>query len=675
MNLRRFALSVLGCIFAIACASSDSKARTEQTQSKFVPLPKGLKGLAGAYTDPRYLTRLEFGQHSHWIQPWRSFLETVPAQQFLEGVGVGFPNSEAINPDLVAQMLSKNGFRNVRVEIGWSEIGLEESNINSVERLTNVLEACKRWNLRPLILLNLHQGVPGSVKMFDRLVTQNAPPGGTHVSLESTAGLVVGRSGFSNLTDYWAAEALITRIEGKTVTLSKPLPKAIAAGTRAAMATLKYRPFSKPGSADYNETLEGWKRYVGTVAGFVARKLGTAGTASLGFDLEIYNELTFGQHFLYINDYYEPRLQVYDDESIWENLVAATAGYVAQHPSRFAGVGLSNGFSNTIPWTASSTQPERISAINKHPYAGEKRFPANETEGIKLGQNGQPTTVIPNYAVPNYTALLPEYFATAIQTETLLRDSAPFNTNIYETVHGRFGRGKDKPVSMWITEVNIQPKEVGVNDPTAARALKAKSAARYFSFFLNKGISKLQLYSAAEGDGKDIGFSLLQENFIRYAEKNAVYPVDDAAYTSPALLVTRRITDLFKRELDPRLTRTRPLEVRSVRDTHNHVQFAGVGGQPPLYNREVLSVLPYQVNKKRFIVGYYVMTRDVRLTLEPEEYTVELGGLNPVGAELSVYDPFTNAIVPLNVHALGPNKLVVSLSATDYPRFLVVEER
>ena len=50
-------------------------------------------------------------------------------------------------------------------------------------------------------------------------------------------------------------------------------------------------------------------------------------------------------------------------------------------------------------------------------------------------------------------------------------------------------------------------------------------------------------------------------------------------------------------------------------------------------------------------------------------------GCCSVGAELSVYDPFTDASVPLKLHTLEANKLVVSLSATDYPRFLVVEER
>ena len=319
------------------------------------PLPQGLHGLAGAYTDASYLTAFDFGLHSHWRQPWRSFLETVPAQQFLDGVGIGFSLNSDLSPDLVAHMLSTNGFRNVRIEVGWGAVNVEdESVLNNAEQLSEVLVACKRWNLRPLILLNLHQGAPGPMKTFGRRVTQDAAEGATQLRLDSTKGLLVGRSGLSDLSDSWAAEALITGIDGDAVTLSKPLPLALKAGTQVKMATLSYLPFTVPGGPDYTATMSGWTRYVGTVAGFVTRALGTAGQPDLGFDLEVYNELTFGTHFLYINDYYQPPLEQYEDESIWDNLMAATAGYLDEHPAQFAGVGLSNGFSNTIPWTASS---------------------------------------------------------------------------------------------------------------------------------------------------------------------------------------------------------------------------------------------------------------------------------------------------------------------------------
>jgi hypothetical protein len=635
------------------------------------PLPQGLRGLAGAYTDASYLTAFDFGQHSHWRQPWRSVLETVAAHQFLDGIGIGFPAGGDLAPDLVARMLSKNGIRNVRIEIGWGAVNAEnESVLNNAEQLSEVLAACKRWKLRPLILLNLNQGVPAPLKMFDHTVTQDAPKGSRELHLDSTDGLVVGRSGLSDLTDYWAAEALITAISGDTVTLSKPLPFELKAGVKAKMATLKYRPFSVPGSADYKATLDGWTRYVGTVAGFAANTLGTVGQADLGFDLEVYNELTFGAHFLSINDYYDPPLATYEEDSIWDNLMAATAEYAEQRPAEFAGVELSNGFANTIPWTASSRQPTRVGALSKHPYAGVKQFPADERDGERLGQDGKPTQ-----AVPNYTALFPEYYGSGLQTETLMRDSAPLNTDIYGTVHGRFGRGPAAPVGVWITEVNIQPTEAGVTDPGAALALKARSALRYFAFYLNKGVNKVQLYAAADSQGGDAGYSVLQDNFVRYARSNTTYPDDDSAYTSPALSAVRRMTDVFKVGLDPDLRQTRPLQVRSVRDGHDHVQFAATGDQPPLHNREVLAVLPYQVNARRFVIAYYVMTRDVRVPLPAEDYTLDLDGLKAVGAQFSAYDPLTGQAVPIKVHVAEQNRLVLSLPATDTPRLLTVQEQ
>jgi hypothetical protein len=649
-------------------AGSDWRRTASQ---QVAPIPP-LHGLAGPYTDPRSLTGIEFGQHSHWLQPWRSVLETVPAAQFLSGVGVGFPAAGDLDPELVARMLSSNGVRTVRVEIGWGNLDFgDESKLNTAEHLSRVLKACARWKLRPLILLNLHQGVPGPLKMFGRRITQDAAPGARQITLDDVRGLVPGRSGSSDISDYWAAEVLITAIKGNTVTLSKPLPGGVRAGKEVRMATLKYRPFSRPGSADYVQTMAGWTRYVGTVATFAARQLGSAGRPDLGFDLEIYNELTFGQQFLSINNYYQPPLEDYDEESIWANLVAATAQYAEEHPQQFAGAALSNGFGSTIPWTASSVQPERIGAISKHPYHGISTFPADEAKGAGLGQTGAATT-----AVPRYTALLPEYYGTALQTETLLRDSSPLKTSIYGTVHGRFGRGASRPVPVWITEVNIAPGEAGVTAPAAAQALKARSAARYFSFYLNKGVQRVYLYTAADSEANgESGFDVLPGNFVQYARTHRVYPQDDGPYTSPALSVVRRLTGAFQNGLDPALKQTRPLTVRSVRDRHDHIQFAAVEGQPPLHNREVLAVLPYQVNARRFVIAYYVMTRDLRQTLAAEDYTVELGGLNAAGADISVYDPVTGSAVPVKVHAREQDKLSLTLSATDTPRLLVVQER
>jgi hypothetical protein len=624
--------------------------------------------LAGRYTDPACLAKIPFGAHSHWLQPWRAYLETVPARKFLDGVGINL-HLKGENPDLVLQMLAKCGVANARVEIGWGNVSYEdETRINGGPQFRAVLQACKRWNVRPMILLNSHHGVPCPVRMFERTATVGAAAGATRIELDDTRDLVVGKSGLSGLTTYWAAEAMVTAIDGRRVMLSKPLPKAIPAGTKVRMATLKYRPFSVPGSPDYRETIAGWQRYVGAVAAMATDALGTAGGADKGFDVEVWNELTFGTHFLSINNYYRPPLAKYDERTVRSDLVKATADYLDGHAEAFQGVRLADGFANTIPWPAAGDEPRRVVAIDKHPYAGRKAFPKDEQKGTRLDAQGEKTDFVPNYSM-----IFPEYYATAIQTETLVRDMGPITNVIYGAKHGRYARGAGDPVSMWITEVGVAPNEIGIRDRQAALALKAKTTARYLAFFLNKGVEKLQLFGAVEGD---LWLGIVQDNFCEYARKNRAYPTDDAPYTSPALMVMRRMTGKMREGLDPSLTVTRSLAVESVSDRHNHFQFPGDGtaAHPPLYDREVLAILPYQVNSHKFVIAFYVMTRDVTKDLAPEEFTIELSGLKEASVTVSSYDPIRDRTVPVRVDRRPERGLSLTVTAADYPCLLEIEE-
>lgn len=629
--------------------------------------------LSTPYTDPVQFTKIPFGPHSHWAQPWRAYLETMPASTFLNGTGINL-NLDGQNPDLVCRMLASHGFRHARIEIGWGNLDYEtESKINSADRLTAQLQACKKWGIRPLILLNSHQGVPCPVQLFTRKLAQAAHKGDTTVTLADASGLKVGYSGLSQLSDYWAAEALITKIDGSTIKLSKPLPKDIAAGTDVPMATLKYRPFSAPGSEDYNATIAGWKHYVDTLAKFAASTLGTANGPDRGFDMEVWNELTFGSQFLSVNNYYADKPTKYDENSIWGNLVKETAGFADAHPDEFRGVLFGDGFANTIPWPSSSTEPTRISAIDKHPYHGRSNFPKDNYQGDTLNALYEKDPY-----VPTYTALFPEYFATALQTETMIREMAPIVNTLGETKRGRYGRvvgGKIVPCSTWVTEVNIGPVE---DDPgvTSERALaiKAKTTARYFCFFLNKGLTQMDLFAASGGD-KDLG--LVQDNFLAYAKQpGAVYPANDASYTAPALAVTGRIAAHMRQGLDPELSKPRPLSVTALSDTHDHVQFRGDGtpAHPDLYDRDVFAFLPFQVNARRFVIPYYVMTRDVAKDLVPEDFTITVGGLHGAGATVTAYDPIKNQIVPVTVVKRQPNALTLKLTAADYPYLLTVQE-
>jgi hypothetical protein len=628
--------------------------------------------LSSTYTDTSYFDNLPFGAHSHWLQPWRAYLETVPATTFLNGVGLGLDLNDRENPNLMLQMLATHGIRTVRLEIGWIELNYDTETLEN-KRLQTILKACKRWGVRPLILLNAHQGVPTPLKFFQRKATANASAGSRRIRLDDTSGLEIGRSGLNNLTTYWAAEVLVMAIDGNTVTLSKPLPKVIEAGSSVSMATLKYRPFSKPGSADYRKTIAGWQHYVGTVAKFAANALGTTQSTDKGFDMEIWNELTFGSEFLSINNYYTHAPAAYDEESIWSNLVKATTDYAIANPQQFSGVKFSDGFANTIPWPASSKQPLRISAISKHPYASRKNFPKDEQRGEKIDALGRPTNFI-----PKYSALFPEYYATALQTETLLRDAAPLTNEIYGVQHGRYARqvnGRVVPTEVWITETGIAPDEDNITDSLKALKIKAKTTARYYTFYLNKGVTKLYLFSAVASG--NMGLGIVKDNFLQYSRTHSVYPTNDRAYVSPALKITGRIVAQMKRNLDSNLTKTRQLRLDSIRDTHNHLQFVGDGttAHPNLYNRDVFAFLPYQVNPQRFVIPYYVMTRDVTKDLPPKKFTIQISKLKALGATVSIYDPMNDLTLPVTINSRGSDFLDLTLSATDYPYLLIIQEQ
>ena len=62
------------------------------------------------------------------------------------------------------------------------------------------------------------------------------------------------------------AETIVTRVEGARLHLSKPMKVALPAGELLKLSTLKYEPFSKPGTPRNEATLAGWLRYVDLVA-------------------------------------------------------------------------------------------------------------------------------------------------------------------------------------------------------------------------------------------------------------------------------------------------------------------------------------------------------------------------------------------------------------------------
>jgi hypothetical protein len=627
--------------------------------------------LAGNYTDPAYLNDQGFNINSQWIYPARSYLQTVPASTFINGVGINWNGTQNVN--VVGQMLSNYGFKSVRIEVEWSALDYATESVFPASVQTQ-LQAAAAYGLRPLLLLNANEVAPCPYLTLHHTVSVAAAAGAIQVTLDSTADIVPGYSGFTNLTgSYVMCEALVTSVSGNTVTLSKPLPVAFSSGQSVSMNTLKYRPFDTPLDPLYNATtatasLNGWNNYALKLATLAAGIMGP-----IGFDMEIWNELSFGSKFLALCNYYGTPPPP-DAQDIWATIVSNTASTATANPAAFSGVRLTDGFANTVPWPASSNEPARIGGISKHPYPIYSAYPIGQQQ-IPGGWMLNGLLLADNYTfVPAYMIYMPEYYGTSIQTETVIRDMAPINNGIYGVWHGANYR-PGNPCPVFITEIGVQPAQVGITDTPSALLMKAKAASRMLCFFLNKGAAVVNLYSVSSSG--DLDWQILLDSFLQYAANNTTYPSPDSGYVSPALKLISAIADQMSCGLDPTLTlaNTTPLSVVSIADTHDHNQFSGDGtpAHPNGYDREAFQFLPFQVNHTRFVIPYYVMTRNITQALTPESFEIQVKGFCKC-ASIQSFDPLNNVYMSVQSKYLGHGVTDITLAATDYPYLLIVNQ-
>ena len=617
-----------------------------------------------AYADPGLLARLPFGSRSHWLQPWRAVSETVPASMLAQAIGAAVEDVTQPDHPAVVENLARHGIRQLRLEIGWGEVDFStESRLLNEGSVRRLLFACRRARVRPLILLNAHHGRPTPFQRTEVHLISPVAAGDRSALVTSTAGVVPNRTGITDPVNNVMADLLVTRAEAGSLQLSKPFPRALSAGSALELATLRYEPFSTPGTERNEATVAGWLRYVDLVSNFTGAVLDPAGGQDRGFDLEVWNELTFGSRFLSIGNYYDPKppdAQT-QEEAIWAELPARTAAHMAANPARYAGVALTNGFASTIPWVASSRQHPRVSAVSKHPYPPVKQFPRDEeTRLTALGRDAQPTRFEPSYA-----AYFPEYSATAIQTETLLRDSIDTPNEIYGVAHGRLARqvdGRPAPVDVWLTEIGVNPREVGIPDRQASERLKAKFYLRAGLFFTGIGVARTYLFNAI---GPVAEFGLV----------DAALP----SASTPALRALARAIELICGSDEGRPSRT-PLRrlAFSVQPTTaaSSALFAGDegAGVPPLQASDCLVLLPFQRASGCVTIVYYVMTRDVRTDWPPERMRVQIEGLGPV-EQVQASDPITGQNVFCAVVQREGQRLLLELEVTDTPRILVMQNR
>jgi hypothetical protein len=274
-----------------------------------VPLPVESGGVVNDPIDPRFLTYLPFGTRSFWLQPWRAYLDTWPASRLLESVGINFNVSpQAAEP--TAQLLQESGFKLARVGINWSALSYEDPTSFLPSHLASItarLTALRNHGLRPLIVLDAYSGAPTPERHLTLETTTPAAAGSQTVNLTdaSATRVVPGKTGFNGLTFGGSPDVLITSVGPTGVAaLSRPLQHDLPAGAHGA-TTLLYAPFQAPTRSDgtpnpeFQATLDGWLKYVRAVCGEAAGIVGAG-----GFDLEVWNELTFGSQFLNSENYY-----------------------------------------------------------------------------------------------------------------------------------------------------------------------------------------------------------------------------------------------------------------------------------------------------------------------------------------------------------------------------------
>ena len=360
-----------------------------------------------------------------------------------DGLGINF-NVEPSKADTVAAVLAAAGFRRVRYEISWCSVSYDSpAHLTNEASLDTVLGAFARYKLRPLILLNAHEGCPGPLRHLQVRLAASAAVGARTLQLDpaSAQQVVPGLTGLDSTTQYKAAAILFTGVSGSTVTLSKPLDRNLAAGANLAASTLGFRPFGQIGTAAFERTMAGWLEYVGLVTRKAKSVLG-----SDAFDVEVWNELSFGSGFLNLNSYYSPAAEPVSQAATQKTLLQRTVAYLRDLAHGVAGVGIGDGFTNEQPFDSGATVPAGVTALDKHPYAGPITFPTNAVyNGVKpldaLGrvdgwQDAQGRWH--DNFVPSYVAYFPEYFLTGIQTETTIRDISPITTSVYGTPHGRY---------------------------------------------------------------------------------------------------------------------------------------------------------------------------------------------------------------------------------------------
>jgi hypothetical protein len=386
--------------------------------------------------------------------------------------------------------------------------------------------------------------------------------------------------------------------------------------------------------------------------------------------------------------------------SVTQALLEKTVAYVRDPAHGIAaGVGISDGFASQTPFASGGSVPAGTSALSKHLYAGPQYFPRNAVVNSimpldALGASDATTKNAPfkPRLTPSFTSALPEYFLTATQTETEVRDLAPFRTKVYDIPHGRdVGPPGGSPPATWMTEYNLntnllfplraenQDQYIGTASAAEKERLQAVVVLRSLVSMASKGMARVYFFAAARAEG----YSLVSDRFMSALSASpGSYPGDQLG--GPTMDATRRMLTRFQGPGPDGAARQ--LELRAIAQEGNHAEFAGDGSaaHPDLHDRDLLAVFPFQSSPTRFVIPVYVMTPNLttvrsssanRFDLPDENFRITLGGLPETKSppRVSAYDPLRDEATSARLVSREGDRAIFEFAATNYPRLLTLD--
>ncbi|HEY3332745.1 MAG TPA: hypothetical protein VGK19_22120 [Capsulimonadaceae bacterium] len=621
-------------------------------------------------------SNVPFGIISYFNEPWRSYMDTWSAAQY-EGYAGAVWNIQARYADAVGQILKESGIRTVRFEIGWGYLGWDDHiGPSSRSQFKPLFDMCRKYGIRPLILLNAHHGVPCPVRDVPVTLVVDAKKGDTTLSLAPGSKL---REGYTGPMDheYIAAFPLITRLDANgTAHLSAPLGEDLKAG-KLSLKELKYQPFQGALLADGTpvpacaETYDGWLKYVAEVTSFAKESLGTTGAPNAGFDLEVWNELTFGSNFLDIGKYYEAKPKYVTSKNKWGyvykkhrapdpgfrpdatadfdagdcyTILPMTIDTIADHRSDYPGLKVISGFANQWPWDSGSALWPNQAGFSRHYYTGawdeispkharDVAVRPTQWRGVtnalgkfegELDHRDWHTVKPGTVFIPTVTVGFPELGHSGFHSESLSRDVLPDSRYVFFPGHGRYTHNGDfHTAELWETETNYSRQKffeqlifkdgtIDKADPKAIALdehIAAKCMLRQYVFHNHKGLKRLYLYCLGPNQ---YNFGMLPKRFLAALDETngALTPAVRSTLPEGFAGLAWLAAHMDAGE---KIDAPRPLKVTDVVEYKPRLVMAGdsTPAHPDRWNRDWFTFLPYQLSPNRYLIPYYVQTTDM----------------------------------------------------------------